>query len=346
MNAPRFRLKQLAGLCRRLGTSLEAGVDIRRTLSREAQSAKGRFQDTLNDVTDKIKEGTTVTESIKGTGEAFPPLMHDLVHVGEQTGKLDHVLLRLADHFDGMLRLRGIFLAGIAWPAIQLLMAIGVIGLLILVMGMIPGGDTGWDPLGWGLKGVSGLTIYLMWVGAIFTVVAVLLVNWSRGKMGAQYVWPVIDRVPMLGKCLRTMALSRMAWTMSLTNDTPMDALTAMDSTLRSSGMPVYSNLQQEVRDSLMDGRTMHEALQATNEFPNEFLDTVLVGEETGQISESLHKLSKQYESQAEVAAKTLTIFGSIVVWGMVASIIIYFIFKMALAYTGMLHEMTQPDWL
>jgi type II secretory pathway component PulF len=142
------------------------------------------------------------------------------------------------------------------------------------------------------------------------------------------------------------MALSRMAWTMSLTNDTPMDALTAMDSTLRSSGMPVYSNLQQEVRDSLMDGRTMHEALQATNEFPNEFLDTVLVGEETGQISESLHKLSKQYESQAEVAAKTLTIFGSIVVWGMVASIIIYFIFKMALAYTGMLHEMTQPDWL
>ena len=344
MNPPRFRLKQLAGLCRRLGTSLEAGVDIRRTLSREAQSAKGRYQHTLNDVTDRIKQGETVTESIKDTGEAFPRLMHDLVNVGEQTGKLDHVLLRLADHFDGMLRLRGIFLAGIAWPAIQLVMAIGVIGLMILIMGMIP--DTGWDPLGWGLKGVGGLIVYLMWVGAIIAIATVLIVNWSRGKMGAQYVWPLLDRVPMLGKCLRTMALSRVAWTMSLTNDTPMDALAAMDASLRASGNPIYSSLTGKVRDSLMDGNSMHDALLATQEFPPEFLDTVLVGEETGQISESLHKLSTQYESQAEVAAKTLTIFGSILVWGFVAMLIIYFIFKMALAYTGMLQEMTDPNWL
>ncbi|MEM7315256.1 MAG: type II secretion system F family protein, partial [Planctomycetota bacterium] len=321
MNAPRFRLKQLAGLCRRLGTSLEAGVDVRRTLSRETQSAKGRYQQTLSEVTDRIKKGETFTESIKDTGEAFPQLMHDLVSVGEQTGKLDHVLLRLADHFDGMLRLRGIFLAGIAWPAIQLVLAIGVIGLMILIMGMIPG-NSDWDPLGWGLKGVSGLIYYLICVGSIFAVGAVLIVNWSRGKMGAQFVWPLIDRVPMLGKCIRTMALSRIAWTMSLTNDTPMDALAAMDASLRASGNPIYSQLQQPVRDSLMEGNTMHEALSATNEFPHEFLDTLLVGEETGQVSESLHKLSQQYESQTEVAAKTLTVFGSIMVWGFVAMLI------------------------
>ena len=124
--------------------------------------------------------------ALRGTNGAFPPLMHDLIKIGEQTGKFDQVLLRLAEHFDHLLDLRRIFLAGIIWPAIQLFMAIGVIGLLILIMGYIPQDpNQPFDLVGFGLRGPQGLAIYLMFVAAIFFVLAMLIENWRRGRWGA-----------------------------------------------------------------------------------------------------------------------------------------------------------------
>ena len=72
--------------------------------------------------------------------------MGEMLEAGDQTGHVDAVLLRLAEHYEHLLTLRRIFLVGILWPAIQLVLAIFVIGLLIWVLGFV-----GTDILGWGM---------------------------------------------------------------------------------------------------------------------------------------------------------------------------------------------------
>ncbi len=196
-SAPRFRLKELAGLCRRVGTGLEAGVDAKKSWGREAERASPRHRATLNHIVDEINQGSSMPLALRGTDDAFPPLMHDLIKIGEQTGKFDQVLLRLAEHFDHMLELRRIFLAGIIWPAIQLFMAIGVIGLLILIMGYIPQDpNQPFDLVGFGLRGPQGLAIYLMFVAAIFFLLAMLVENWRRGRWARKLCGPYCTKSP------------------------------------------------------------------------------------------------------------------------------------------------------
>ena len=60
-----------------------------------------------------------------------------MTDVGELTGNLESVLLRLSDHYQHLLRLRKTFLFGIFWPALELVMAVFVVGLLILFLGVL-----------------------------------------------------------------------------------------------------------------------------------------------------------------------------------------------------------------
>src|SRR5688572_10784024 len=166
----RASLKELAQLCRRLSTSLEAGIDARKTFAREAESGVSQaMRRRIYPIHDAVQAGRTITEGLNSTGEYFPSMFREMVHVGEQTGKLPEVFKQLADHYDHQLTLRRAFLAAITWPMLQLFGALGVIGIVILVMGMLPTGPRGERPdiLGLGLIGVPGFLIYMMFLAAI-----------------------------------------------------------------------------------------------------------------------------------------------------------------------------------
>ena len=89
--SPRITLKPLASLCRRLGTSLEAGIDIRTVLSREAQRAHGPLSRRLLTVSDAIDQGHSLAGAFALTDDFFPPLFHEMIGLGEETGHLEEI---------------------------------------------------------------------------------------------------------------------------------------------------------------------------------------------------------------------------------------------------------------
>ena len=73
----------------------------------------------------------------------------------------------------------------------------------------------------------------------------------------------------------------------------------------------------------------IHEAFARTGQYPNEFLDTIRIGEQTGNLAESMALLSRQYHERADVALKTLTMLAGFGVWAAIAAIIIVLIFRL-----------------
>ena len=178
-------LSDLAQFCRRLSISLEAGVDLRKVLAREAggrsrRSAIERFE-TLRL---EVNRGRGLSDALERTGDFFPPLFHEMVGVGEETGKLPEVLHHLAEHYELQLRLRRNFLASITWPMTQLIAAILIIGLVIWLLGII-GGVTGQavDIFGFGLVGNRGAAVYFGTVGAIALGIAMAARAALRGQL-------------------------------------------------------------------------------------------------------------------------------------------------------------------
>jgi type II secretory pathway component PulF len=341
----RIGLRELAQLCRRLSTGLEAGVDVRRVWSREREGyVSATLRRHFDQMVEAINRGESISDALAETGSYFPQLFLELVNVGEQTGKLAEVLKRLADHYDHQIRLRQMFMAAIAWPMLQLTAAVGIIGLLIYVMGFLPKMENGkpFDILGWGLIGGEGLMIYLMIVGGIVAGIALVIRAIRRGLIWTRPIQRLLIKLPGLGAPIETLALAQFSWTMYVTLEAGMDLLKALPLCLRSTGNAHYTDRITDIVQDIRSGSEITHALADTKAFPRTFLDSMHVGEESGKLPETLAILSEQYQDQAKRAMTAMTVIGGFLIWGLVAMIIIAMIFRLASFYLGTINSALQ----
>jgi type II secretory pathway component PulF len=339
---PRIPLRTLAMFCRRLATQLAAGVDIRRILERERDSAApGAFKRNLEELARQIQAGQSFEGALPETGEYFPVLFRDLVHLGEETGRLDSVLDQLAVYYEHLRGVRRGFLAAITWPAIQLIFAVCVVGFLIWILGVIaPAGGEAVDILGFGLIGTSGLFVYCLFLAAVGGAGFACYHAIRAGALWGNRVQKAMLRVPAVGGALHTLALARVAWAMNLTFGAGLDVVRSIRLSLATSGNAFYDELGEPITDSILQGNSVYEAFSSTGRFPREFLDTLQAGEQGGRITESMGLLARQYQEYARDAIKILATIGGFAVWAMVAAILVFLILRIAMFYVGSLYSL------
>lgn len=327
----RITLTRLADLCGRLATALEAGIDMRAVWARESERAAGAARRRYAIVAEGVARGESLYDALAPTGSYFPELFRELAQVGEKTGHRAEVFGQLADHYRQQLSLRRTFLLAIAWPLIQLGLAIVIIGFLIWVMGIIRDmtGNKELDPLGFGLVGNKGLMIYLGFLAAVGMVLFVAIETLRRGWVWSRPIQRGVMRVPVLGQALLTMALARLAWTMHLTMKTGMDVRQAINLSVRSTRNARYLDQIDRIDASLAEGNSLYEAFFHAASFPADFLDALAVGEQSGKLDESMATLAGQYRDRARAAMVTLTMLAGVAVWILIALILVALIFRL-----------------
>jgi type IV pilus assembly protein PilC len=337
----RMSHKQLAAFSKRMSISLLAGVDVRTACAREAKNASGyAARRHLTAVSHAVDQGRTLSEGLAATGDFFPPLFCEMVHVGEQSGRLGEVLKQLADHYQNQVTLRRNFLASITWPAIELFLAILIVGFMIWVMGIISEPNRApIDPLGFGLVGNDGLAKYAAFVAVVGIALAVVIRAVTRGMLWTRPLQRFILRMPKIGPALQTVALARLAWVMAQTMNTSMDVGRSLRLGLQSTRNARYTDCIEQVDAQIAAGNSIYEAFSAAGCFPSDFLEAVHVGEQSGNLVESMAHLSGVYQDEARSALDVLATIAGFAVWGGVAAIIVFLIFRLAAFYFGALHR-------
>lgn len=343
----RISTSSLIRLSHRVGTAVRSGIDARRTWEMEERNATGSLQTAVTAIKNNVISGGTVAEAMQAQNGFFPPMFVQMVAVGEQTGKLDEVLLRLAEHYEHQSSMKRMFWIGIAWPMLQLGAAVLVIGLIIWLTDMVRSmsrNDEA-DILGWGLSGVSGALIWFFFVGVLVGGIAIFAMALSRGLLGTGPVLLAM-RVPILGKCLEAFALSRLTWSLGLALDAGMDAMRSAELSIKAAQNPYYESSLLQVLAGLRANQEFHEAFRSGGVFPLDFLQQLESAELAGATNEALHRLAKEYEERARTAVKILTGLATAGVWLLFFGIMIYFIFTLAMKYVGGIYdalEMTEP---
>jgi len=336
---PRIGTAQLAALCRRAGISLEAGIDVRKVWQREAERGPWQVRPAAREIRDAVARGDSVADGMARSGRSFPPLLRQMVKAGERSGGLPEVLKRMSEHYDHRVKLRRMFLASLAWPLFQLGVALFVVGLLIWITGFLAerrGGEP-IDLLGFGLTGDEGLLRYLLLVQMAIIVLAGIFWALRRGFFWTRPLQRAVLYLPVVGPALTTLSLARMAWTLHLTLNVEMNLRRVMPLALLSTGNDYYTRHIDRVVADLTAGREIHEALRATGAFPREFLSTVEIGENSGQLVEAMQHLSTDYEARARQSLAVLTQLAGFAVWALVAAFIITLIFRLATFYLNTL---------
>jgi type II secretory pathway component PulF len=323
--------KELIGLCQRVGQSLKAGVEIRRVWKQEASRGSSTHRRHMEHIVRAVSAGGNVADAMRECGGYLPPLTCQMVEIGEKTGQLDEVLLRLAKYYEQQVAMQRTFWIGIAWPGLQLFAGVIVIAGVIWITGMITS-MTGMrlDILGLGLTGGYGALLFLgsvlTMIGGIVLTVTALLRGWL-GPMPMR----IAMRLPVIGGCLEAFALSRLTWSFALGLESGMDARRVVELAIAATQNANYEQHSAAISAGVGRGQTFYESFQQTHAFPDDFLFALESAEIAGVTSESLLRLTNQYEQKASDSLRILTMAASALTWVTIALVIILAIVRLAM---------------
>ena len=185
--------EEIAGFCRSLALLLHAGIGTADGVFLLAQEETGKQQKLLTELGAQMDEGKPLSEAMGGSG-AFPGSVTGMVHMGEQTGRLEEVLAALAKFYDQRSRSLRQIKNALAWPCLILALMLVVVG--VLLVKVLPVFDDVYAALGSRLTGIGAGLLY---VGQLLEVsLPVLLGILAAGALAAllyMYCLPVRERV-------------------------------------------------------------------------------------------------------------------------------------------------------
>jgi len=328
-------LSSLIEFCRALRHNLSAGLTVRHVFRQQAERGPVPVRPVAARISGEIEEGGSLEDALKREKEAFPPMFVSLATVGERTGSLPEVMAELEKYFLLLQRLRREFLSQIAWPAFQFLLAPFVIAFMIFFLAILSSGSRPFDPLGLGFTGVSGAIGFLVTFFGGLAALVVLYFIVTRTLKQRQKVDEILLRMPVIGPCLRAIAMMRFCLALRLTTETGMPIARALRLSLQGTGNTAFAAQSASVQGSVRSGKELALALGESGLFTSDFLNILANAEEGGRVSEVMAHQAEFYEDEAR---RRLTILSRVASWGVyvcVAGFIIFMIFRIAMSIWG-----------
>jgi type II secretory pathway component PulF len=329
--------RELGLLCERVGLAFDVGHDPFRIFEREAGDGRSRHGRHMQAIAQRVRQGSSLTEAIQEQGNYFPPHFGHLIEVGEEAGRLEKVLDRMADHYKEVAELQSMFRGSIVWPMIQLCLALAVISLLIYVPSLLALDQAqAADLLGIGLVGVKGLAIFWGWVAAVVAVLTATWVLLRNGRLAVLVNW--IVRVPVLGRALLTFDEATFVQSLALAIESGVTAANAIALSFKSASSEAFKAKADSARAAILQGREMHAVLRDTGLFSTETIEAVELGEESGRLAETLDKHFRVLRMRVKFAMAAIAQIASSIVWVAVAAILVALIFRLFGRYVSQLN--------
>ena len=335
---------QLAKLFQRLATSYHAGIDLRSSVKRETQTGSPAHKQKMKRVAQALDGGGSLAKALASTNGYFPELVVSVVKAGEAGGRLDDSFNRLGKHYKSLVAFRNSFLQSIAWPAFELVFAIGIVGLLMAICDWIFDGFEK-EKIDWFWMGstVGNVAAYYVLAAMFLATVGLVIMGTIRGWFGTVPL-QLAMRIPLIGGTIRALALSRFAWTMSVADNAGMNALEIAELSLNSTENVFYTQFVPEVKNSLRAGNQFYPTFLNTNAFPDELLMHIENGETAGQLSESMAIVSEDYQRRAEANLKMLGKIGLVLMMLFVAGVVAFIAIFGMMQYTNFIQDLARPN--
>ncbi len=299
---------------RQLHTLLRAGVPILRALAGlQESSANLKMKATLASVRSSLESGIELSICFAQQGGVFDNFYVAMVRVGEMTGQLDAVFLRLFKHIEFENFMRQQVKSAIRYPGFviaAMAVAVGVINTLVVpAFADVFKSFNAELPLATRLLvASSNFTLNYGWVVAVAAVLGFFgLRRWISTATGRQAWDRFTLRLPLAGKIVQKATLSRFArsFSLALKSGVPIEqALSVVAQTVDNAHI---SRKVEQMREAVERGESILRAAIAAAIFTPAVLQMIAVGEETGAIDELMEEIAELYTNEVQYELKTLS---------------------------------------
>ncbi len=302
-------------LARNLGAMLSAGLPLSRALAvEERQTRNPRLSGVIAQLSSDVRRGGTFHDALAIHTKVFSPLFIAMVRAGEEGGDLAKTLLVIADQMERMYGLRKKIQGALIYPSIIVVAIVGI-GALMMTQ-VVPTLAQTFEEMGATLPASTQFIIALSNFLVDYTVVAVaavliaggLFYSAMKSTIGKRVIDMVLLRLPVIGGLVREVNAARTARTLSSLLTAGVDLLTSLEICEDVLQNSFFRGVIQEALASVGKGEQLA-ATFARNEhlYPPFVGEMIAVGEETGQMTEMLKRMSSFYEEEVDRKTKDLS---------------------------------------
>lgn len=315
-------MRELAVFSRQFATLVSSGMPMLRTLSTlEEQTNDEEIKEAVAGLRADVEAGSTLEQAMERHPRVFDRLFRAMVRSGEQSGRLDEALDRIAFQVEKSDALKRQVKSAMMYPA--LVFGFAVVVLVAIVMFVIPvfakifkelaeehpGEEAGLPAPTQLCVGVSNLFTHDWFILLPVLILAFwLFFKWKKTESGKDQWDRLILRLPFkIGDVIQKVALARWSRTFAGSVSSGVPMLQSIQLTGETAGNVVVENAMEDVYKSVKTGGSLAGPIEANEIFPPMVGHMVAVGEETGQLETMLAKIADFYEAEVDAKVKALT---------------------------------------
>lgn len=310
---PKVKTKHLAVFCKQFHTMLNAGMPLSKCLDVLVNQTENKtLKEVIESLYTQVQKGTVLSEAMKKHENIFPPILINMVAVGELTGGLDEVLQRMAEHFEKENKINSKIKGAMIYPTVLSFVATGVvIFLLVFIMPIFVEMFTSSGvelPLPTRILLVFSGALTKFWYLFLLAIGGIVFAfkNILNTEDGKRFYDNFLLRVPLIKGSIKKIVTSRFARTLStlLASGTPI--ISALEAAANVTNNRIVIEGIEGVVEDIRKGVNLATLLDKLHVFPPMMISMVNIGEESGSLDEMLAKTADFYDQELEDALQKL----------------------------------------
>ena len=310
----RVPLSNIVFFTRQLATMFSAGLTLERAIqSLGAEEKHRKFKKVLNSVSENIRKGLNLSESLARHPGVFNTLFIAMVKAGEVSGNLNEILEQLSSYLENLDDTRRKVKSAMNYPIFMILFLIAMLMVMLLVI--IPKFSQVYSQLGAGLPAATRKMIDLSnWFGAnigfiAFLIFLVFSILWlvSKTQRGGFALDTLLLRIPVFGALIEQSILNKFCKTFGILIGAGVPVLETTALLRKVVDNKVYAKAIDDASDLIRDGYNISTALRRTEVFPSILLQLASTGEDTGELDDLLDRAADYYQKQVDALVERMT---------------------------------------
>jgi MSHA biogenesis protein MshG len=310
----KISLDELIILSHQMASLTKAGISVVRALRGLAESQRNpRLQAVLMDISASLEAGTDVASSLRRYPQVFSELYASVIHVGENTGRLDEAFKQIARYLEVERETKKRIKTATRYPSFVL----GAIGIAIVILNVfvIPAFAKVFDKfhaeLPWQTRvimGVSDFTVEYWPVMLVASAVAFFALRHYVNTPSGRLKWDHLKlRLPILGGIYERIHLARFCQTFAMVSRAGVPITQGLQVIARAIGNEYMADKVTGMRQGIERGASVTVTARESGMFTPVVLQMIAVGEETGSMDDLMEQSASFYEEEVDYQLKTLT---------------------------------------
>ena len=297
-------------MCSQFAIILGAGIPIARTCHLIADKTTDKpLKRMLMHVAEDVEAGRSIAASFAERGDKLlPATFVETIAAGEQSGNLDKAFQTVHEHFDKQAKMAARVKSALAYPMFVLVIAVVVV--IVLMVKVVPTFLAIFDSYDAQLPVPTLILIaisdffvkYWMVLVAVIAAVAIFYKVYGNTEEGRMNLAKWALKVPILGNIQSLNAASEFANTLATMLASGLPMTRAISITAKTMSNYYMSTEVGKLAVKLEEGHALGASMREANFMPDILVDMVSVGEETGEMEQTLKTIATYYDSELDMA--------------------------------------------